>query len=134
MKIKRADLFYKSNIVNSLISKEEMENKESKLKYAIQRFNKNVEKIAIKNKEESEEIMVNLASEDEKGNLITNEKGHYSYSKSNEVEKRKKLKQLEDKEDDFEPYFFKDKEQIAKFDLFVQEELKGVFFEETTAE
>lgn len=130
MKLSREELIYKSNLVNTLLTKEDLESTtQSKLKYAVQKHNVKIKSIIEKHNSEIEEINIRLASEDEKGNLVVSEKGQYSYTKANEQKRRNEIKDLASKTEDFEPYLFLDKDKIDTFDPFIKEELAGFFFD-----
>lgn len=127
MKLK--EIIRKSNIVNTLMTQEEYDSpKQSKLKHAIKRSNARVEELVVKNNSDLADIRVDLASIDEKGNLIVSADGKYSYTPANEKEARARAEKLQEQEVEFEPYLFMhESELVEPLDEFTREELVGFF-------
>jgi hypothetical protein len=125
-KITYNKLAYSVELINSLIPKEKSET-QTKLKYAVQKFAKSVEKVFADYNEKVSDINILHASEDEKGNLIMNG-GIYTYTKAAQKERLAELNKLGNEHlFDFNPYILTDEETIKKIDPFIAEELKGVF-------
>jgi len=80
-----------------------------------------------------DEIRLDFASVDEKGNVIVDDKGNYKYSKEELKKFNKAFKELENKEFDYKPIEVINKEGLAPY-WFLEGWVSGVEFEKPQEE
>ena len=133
MKIKHNEYQDKHALAVSLLTEEEKaQGSQSKLKYAIQKIENSVKSGLVNLQEQVNEIVIEYASEDPETKILKMDaRGQYEYTKENALAKLKKVNELNLSEIEVTPYYFKDAERIATFDLFTVEELTGFLFEPT---
>lgn len=71
--------------------------KKNKLSYVLEKIISSNENIIESYKEEVEDLKIDLASVDDRNNLLINDKGNYSYTKEALKSLKKKLKDLDNK-------------------------------------
>lgn len=130
MKIKVKELTTKRMLITklTLTEAEQEPSSQSKLKYAMQKWNKLYVLAMEPIDEKRKDVNIDFASEDEKKNIITEADGRYKYSKENAKKLEVAYKDIDNTEIDFEPYLFTDEERISQFESFLVEELRGFFF------
>lgn len=140
MKIRYEELKEKRNTLIHLISNEENSGM-SKLKYAILKWDKEASKqLANVQKEYASEFAekkeyIEIFNAIEKDGILLKKDNEYQYSKENYLTLSKEISKLKNEienklsqhEIEFEPYLLTDQETIDKLDIFLQEELKGIF-------
>ena len=80
-----------------------------------------------------DEIRLDFASVDEKGNVIVDDKGNYKYSKEELKKFNKAFKELENKEFDYKPIEVINKEGLSPY-WFLEGWVSGVEFEKPQEE
>jgi len=80
-----------------------------------------------------DEIRLDFASVDDKGNVIVDDKGNYKYTKEELKKFNKAFKELEAKEFDYNPIEVINKEGLAPY-LFLEGWVSGVEFEKPQEE
>lgn len=80
-----------------------------------------------------DEIRLDFASVDDKGNVIVDDKGNYKYSKEELKKFNKAFKELEAKEFDYKPIEVINKEGLAPY-WFLEGWINGVEFEKPQEE
>jgi hypothetical protein len=114
-------------VVNTKLTLKEgkFEKTASKINYAFWKFQKQVD-LQAKLNEFQQDIDIELCSTDEKGNVLFDEKGRYVFTKENLKARIKAIKELDQKEISFEPYYILP-EELGVFSEEELEDLKGVF-------
>lgn len=134
MKVKTTyqEFLEKSNLVKTVLITNAEEAKpgvKSKLKYAIQRFDKLTRMVYEEIQEKTTDINRKFAAEKpDTHHILFDEKGGYVYTKKAIEERDKELKSLNRETATFETYLFEDETRIQEFDEFIVEELRGFFF------
>lgn len=138
------ELYEKKQLVLSLLTEKELEDGAlSKVKYAYQKWEKSwfskADTLKKKYSNELEEaklkIDVKYGVENKDHIILKNSDGSYQTLKSDEIQKIAELKKVLDDINkrlyneiiEFEPYFLTDENKINNIDLFIREELKGIF-------
>jgi hypothetical protein len=117
-------------ILSLLTAEEAKKGSQSKMLYAVKRWNEKKEDFDKLVAEEATEINMRLASTDQNGLLQRETDGAYKFSLENEIQRTKELKELYERKFPFNPYLFtSDPERVAKFGLYEREELAGIFIE-----
>lgn len=124
-----------NDFINAIANAERFvnENSKSKFTYALEKFVQKNKQLRSKYQESIEDLRIEHASVDDKGNLVINERGDYSFTKEQYKELTKKVREFNQKEIECEAYWV-DESNIPKdlhssyvkvfegFVIFIQEE------------
>lgn len=99
----------------------------------IDRMTTTMKPLALDYQERVDDINISYAATNEKGVLLVDENGHYSYKPDDERKRRKALgkaqTEFEAQVIEFEPYYAQACERLMEVDMYLREELEGVLFE-----
>lgn len=129
MQITYKEIVEKQKLIASLLTPEELQRgAQSKLLYAVKRWEKSAKKILDQVQDAFDAINLEFAEEHKETKvLLTDQYGKLQFTREKEALKRAKLRKAEEHAYEFEPYLFTDEERIKDFDEFSVEELKGIF-------
>lgn len=122
--MKRKELNIINNILQTVIT-----NEETKVQKKLIKIYEKLKPYMESNNEKANELRLDNASVDDKGILLTDEKGGYKYSKEGVKKLTKQLQDLDNEEFVFEKINITNPEGLEQF-VFLRDWVTGVTFEE----
>ena len=122
--MKRKELNIINNILQTVIN-----NEETKVQKKLIKIYEKLKPYMESNSEKANELRLDNASVDDKGILLTDEKGGYKYSKEGVKKLTKQLQDLDNEEFVFEKINITNPEGLEQF-VFLRDWVTGVTFEE----
>lgn len=122
--MKRKELNIINNILQTVIT-----NEETKVQKKLIKIYEKLKPYMESNSEKANELRLDNASVDDKGILLTDEKGGYKYSKEGVKKLTKQLQDLDNEEFVFEKINITNPEGLEQF-VFLRDWVTGVTFEE----
>lgn len=122
--MKRKELNIINNILQTVIT-----NEETKVQKKLIKIYEKLKPYMESNNEKANELRLDNASVDDKGILLTDEKGGYKYSKEGVKKLTKQLQDLDNEEFAFEKINITNPEGLEQF-VFLRDWVTGVTFEE----
>jgi hypothetical protein len=122
--MKRKELNIINNILQTVIN-----NEETKVQKKLIKIYEKLKPYMESNSEKANELRLDNASVDDKGILLTDEKGGYKYSKEGVKKLTKQLQDLDNEEFTFEKINITNPEGLEQF-VFLKNWVTGVTFEE----
>lgn len=122
--MKRKELNIINNILQTVIT-----NEETKVQKKLIKIYEKLKPYMESNSEKANELRLDNASVDDKGILLTDEKGGYKYSKEGVKKLTKQLQDLDNEEFVFEKINITNPEGLEQF-VFLKNWVTGVTFEE----
>lgn len=122
--MKRKELNIINNILQTVIN-----NEETKVQKKLIKIYEKLKPYMESNSEKANELRLDNASVDDKGILLTDEKGGYKYSKEGVKKLTKQLQDLDNEEFVFEKINITNPEGLEQF-VFLKNWVTGVTFEE----
>jgi hypothetical protein len=126
--MKRKELNIINNILQTVIT-----NEETKVQKKLIKIYEKLKPYMESNSEKANELRLDNASVDDKGILLTDEKGGYKYSKEGVKKLTKQLQDLDNEEFVFEKINITNPEGLEQF-IFLKDWVTGVNFQEEEEE
>jgi transcriptional regulator of heat shock response len=125
--MKNKQLLELVNNLNNEIATQQVKGEDTKVSQKLAKIAKKLEKYLNDYNEQVEEIRIDNASTDEKGVILKEEKGGYKFSKEGLKKLLNQIKELGEKEFDYEPINVVNPARLEEF-TFLKDWLTGVNF------